>query len=85
MKENAGSRIPAFTKAESKIVKGSFDFIGIIHYLTASIKDNSRSLAEEHRDYTADAAVTIAGTTCIRRYSSLFYLDFNRADKVIND
>ncbi|KAH7517069.1 hypothetical protein FEM48_Zijuj09G0023100 [Ziziphus jujuba var. spinosa] len=61
MKENAGSRIPAFTKAESKIVKGSFDFIGIIHYLTASIKDNSRSLAEEHRDYTADAAVTIAG------------------------
>ena len=61
MKKNAGSRIPAFTKEESKMVKGSFDFIGVIHYLTTSVKDNSDILATEHRDYAADSA-TLTGT-----------------------
>ena len=70
MKKNAGSRIPAFTKEESKMVKGSFDFIGVIHYFTVSVKDNSDILATEHRDYTADSAVTLTGTG-IRFYNFL--------------
>lgn len=61
MKENAGSRIPSFTKAESKMVKGSFDFIGVVHYMTMHIKDNPGNLASEHRDYVADSAATLVG------------------------
>lgn len=61
MKKNAGSRIPSFTKLESKMVKGSFDFIGIIHYITNNVKDNPISLLTEHRDYSADQAVKLIG------------------------
>lgn len=32
MKKNAGKRLPAFTKLESELVKGSIDFIGLNHY-----------------------------------------------------
>lgn len=62
MKENAGSRIPAFTEAESKLVKGSLDFVGVIHYFVVSVKDNSNILAAEQRDYFADSAITYTGT-----------------------
>ncbi|KAG7541220.1 Glycoside hydrolase superfamily [Arabidopsis thaliana x Arabidopsis arenosa] len=34
MKKTVGSRLPVFSKEESEQVKGSSDFIGIIHYLT---------------------------------------------------
>ncbi|PON84195.1 Glycoside hydrolase [Trema orientale] len=59
MKENAGSRIPTFTKLESTMVKGAFDFIGVIHYTTCKIKDNPTSLMAELRDFDSDKAVTI--------------------------
>ena len=32
MKKNVGSRLPSFTKVQSELIKGSFDFIGINHY-----------------------------------------------------
>ncbi|KAK9281125.1 hypothetical protein L1049_004018 [Liquidambar formosana] len=57
MKENAGSRIPAFTSDESKQVKGSFDFLGVNHYYSSYIKDNSSSLKMDQRDYGGDMAV----------------------------
>ncbi|KAK7277737.1 hypothetical protein RJT34_22752 [Clitoria ternatea] len=59
MKANAGVRIPAFTNHESKLVKGSYDFIGIIHYTNANITDNSDILNNKLRDYTADMAAKI--------------------------
>ncbi|XP_027365302.1 hydroxyisourate hydrolase-like [Abrus precatorius] len=59
MKTNAGARIPAFTNHESELVKGSFDFIGLIHYATANVTDNSESLNIKLRDYTGDMAATI--------------------------
>ncbi|XP_048336893.2 beta-glucosidase 11-like [Ziziphus jujuba] len=62
MKENAGSRIPRFTKAESKIVKGAFDFIGVNHYMAMHVGDNSSNMALEHRDYLADSATTPVDT-----------------------
>ncbi|KAF3442435.1 hypothetical protein FNV43_RR16351 [Rhamnella rubrinervis] len=61
MKQIAGSRIPAFTKAESELVKGSFDFIGIVHYFPLSVKDNSRVLEYEYRDYYMDQAIVNPG------------------------
>ena len=59
MKEIVGSRLPAFTNHESKQVKGSVDFIGVIHYYGLYAKDNSNSLKMEYRDYNMDAAVEL--------------------------
>ncbi|KAB1214494.1 Beta-glucosidase 11 [Morella rubra] len=60
MKKNVGSRLPAFTKLESNQVKGSFDFIGVNYYLSVYVKDNSRKLEMEVRNFDADMAVDIA-------------------------
>lgn len=59
MKKNAGTRIPTFTKLESRQVKGSFDFLGLNHYSTAQVKDMSISLQMDIRDFNADMAVMI--------------------------
>ncbi|GAY48808.1 hypothetical protein CUMW_114590 [Citrus unshiu] len=56
MKQNAGSRLPAFTDRESQQIKGSADFIGVINYCMIYIKDNPSSLKQEHRDWSADTA-----------------------------
>ncbi|KAH1058311.1 Hydroxyisourate hydrolase [Glycine soja] len=61
MKTNAGERIPAFTNHESKQVKGSFDFIGVIHYTNLNVSDNSDALKNQLRDFTADMAANIFG------------------------
>ncbi|KAL7198199.1 hypothetical protein ACSBR2_020673 [Camellia fascicularis] len=53
VKKNAGSRIPEFTKVVSKLVKGSFDFLGVNHYNTLYIKDKPSSL-KINRDFNAD-------------------------------
>ena len=59
MKRNAGSRIPAFTNYESKLVKGSLDFIGVTYYTYAIVKDNPDSLKIQLRDFGADKAATV--------------------------
>ncbi|GAB4861429.1 glycosyl hydrolase 1 [Ancistrocladus abbreviatus] len=59
MKKNVGKRLPTFTAKESRLVKGSLDFIGINHYTTIYIKDNANSLKTEPRDFFADMAVAI--------------------------
>ncbi|KAF6175312.1 hypothetical protein GIB67_021817 [Kingdonia uniflora] len=62
MKKNAGSRIPSFTKEESKLVKGSADFIGLNHYFTIYIKDNPNNPATGVPDYNADMAIELSAT-----------------------
>ncbi|KAL4395399.1 hypothetical protein AHAS_Ahas02G0248100 [Arachis hypogaea] len=59
MRETAGARIPSFTNRESELVKGSCDFIGLIHYSNANITDNSEALKNNLRDYTADIAAKL--------------------------
>nr|GFA83853.1 beta-glucosidase 11-like isoform X2 [Tanacetum cinerariifolium] len=59
MKKNAGNRIPTFTKLESDLIKGSFDFVGINHYDKFYIKDNPSSLDMDIRDVAADMAVKL--------------------------
>lgn len=59
VKKNAGKRIPAFTRYESMQVKGSFDFIGVNHYATLYVVDNSSSLEFNGRDVMADMAIKI--------------------------
>ncbi|XP_061347337.1 hydroxyisourate hydrolase-like isoform X1 [Gastrolobium bilobum] len=59
MKANAGARIPAFTNRESKQVKGSYDFIGVIHYNNINVTDNTDALKTKLRDYSADMAAQL--------------------------
>lgn len=59
MKQNVGSRLPAFTNLESKLVKGSFDFIGLIHYNNMYVRDRCSSLKMEYRNYDLDAAIEL--------------------------
>ncbi|KAI4301406.1 hypothetical protein L6164_034689 [Bauhinia variegata] len=62
MKKLAGSKIPSFTDRESKQVKGSCDFIGIIHYAILNVTDNSESWKRQVRDINADmGALTVFG------------------------
>jgi len=62
MKENAGQRLPSFTKIEAEKVKGSFDFIGLNHYTSAYVKDTSNGPIPRLRDYTTDMFATITGS-----------------------
>lgn len=64
MKKNTGNRIPSFTKLESEMIKGSFDFFGINHYNTIQIKDNPTSLEMDIRDFGADMAATLICMPC---------------------
>ncbi|KAF1860907.1 hypothetical protein Lal_00000321 [Lupinus albus] len=59
MKTNAGTRMPTFTIRESKLVKGSHDFIGVIHYNNVNVTDNSDTLNRKLRDFNADMAAMI--------------------------
>lgn len=59
MKTNAGERIPTFTNSESEQVKGSYDFIGVIHYTNVNVTDNSEALKNQLRDLRADMAANI--------------------------
>ena len=62
MKKNAGTRIPALTRHDFELVKGSFDFIGLNHYATFYIKDDPSSHKMEIRDVNTDIAATIMCT-----------------------
>ncbi|OAY49522.1 beta-glucosidase 11 [Manihot esculenta] len=59
MKKNAGLRLPVLANQESELVKGAFDFIGLIHYTTVYVMDSSKSLKLENRDFNADMAVAL--------------------------
>ncbi|PIA61391.1 hypothetical protein AQUCO_00300732v1 [Aquilegia coerulea] len=57
LKKHAGSKIPTFTPQQSELVKGSFDFLGLNHYQTVQITDDSNSLKLEERDAYKDMGV----------------------------
>ncbi|CAN0889013.1 Lactase/phlorizin hydrolase [Linum grandiflorum] len=63
MKRNIGSRLPTFTSKESELVKGAFDFLGLIHYMQVQVKDNSKSLNMEVRDFIADMGAQVIYVT----------------------
>ncbi|KAH9730418.1 Beta-glucosidase 11 [Citrus sinensis] len=69
MKQNVGSRLPAFSDRESKQVKGSADFLGVINYYIVYVKDNPSSLNQKLRDWNADSATEIFCQNTPRRSS----------------
>ncbi|KAH7676639.1 Beta-glucosidase protein [Dioscorea alata] len=59
MKKIVGSRLPVFTKSQSEYLKGTIDFIGLNHYTSAYVADNSvEALAMPIRDYNNDMLAT---------------------------
>ncbi|CAK9322856.1 unnamed protein product [Citrullus colocynthis] len=54
MKKRVGPRLPIFTKDESNLVKGSYDFIGVIYYKDMIIKYIPNPWNIENRDVFAD-------------------------------
>lgn len=63
MRTRVGSRLPKFSPAESRAVKGSFDFIGINHYTTWYAKHNSTNIIGVLlNDTTADMGATTLRT-----------------------
>ncbi|XP_059065630.1 beta-glucosidase 22 isoform X1 [Cryptomeria japonica] len=55
-KKNVGSRLPNFTKEQSKKLKGSFDFVGLNHYGTSYVSDSSSQWIAVERDYMRDSS-----------------------------
>ncbi|XP_074358413.1 beta-glucosidase 3-like [Apium graveolens] len=62
IKKNAGKKIPSFTKTESLWLKGSLDFVGVNHYASGYIKDQTINLNVDSRDVMADMAVQLICT-----------------------
>ncbi|XP_057852628.1 beta-glucosidase 22 isoform X3 [Cryptomeria japonica] len=58
IKEMVGSRLPTFSKQQSKKLKASFDFIGVIHYNTFYVSDAYWPPGE--RDYPRDMLSTVS-------------------------
>ncbi|XP_039119074.1 beta-glucosidase 22-like [Dioscorea cayenensis subsp. rotundata] len=66
MKKIVGSRLPVFTKSQSEYVKGSFDFIGLNHYSSSFVADNSvEALAMPVRDCISDMMATFTASNNI--------------------
>ncbi|WZZ46800.1 hypothetical protein YC2023_043059 [Brassica napus] len=72
MKRTVGSRLPVFSLEESEQVKGSSDFIGIIHYLAASVTSiNFKPSLSGHPDFYSDMG---ASMTYLGNFSAFEYV-----------
>ncbi|KAJ8644861.1 hypothetical protein MRB53_006609 [Persea americana] len=67
VKQMVGNRLPIFTRQESNEIRGSFDFIGMNHYITLYVMDNSTwiptSKSEEELPDSPEVPDTFAVTT----------------------
>ncbi|XP_019088924.1 PREDICTED: beta-glucosidase 3 isoform X2 [Camelina sativa] len=71
MKRSVGSRLPVFSKEESEQVKGSSDFIGIIHYLAASVTNiELKPSLSGNPDFHSDMGVSM---TYLGNFSAFEY------------
>ncbi|RWR72709.1 Non-cyanogenic beta-glucosidase [Cinnamomum micranthum f. kanehirae] len=60
MRSLVGQRLPKFTKEQSRMVNGSFDFIGL-NYYTANYAVNNPHSDELHKSPSTDSHVTLTG------------------------
>ncbi|CAA7031032.1 unnamed protein product [Microthlaspi erraticum] len=71
MKRTVGSRLPVFSEEESEQVKGSSDFIGIIHYLAASVTNAQlKTCLSRNPDFYSDMGVSM---TLLGNFSAFEY------------
>ncbi|KAJ4867745.1 Beta-glucosidase 10 [Raphanus sativus] len=59
MKRVVGTRLPVFSEEESEQVRGSSDFIGVIHYTTLYVTESkpSPSILPSNQDFSTDMGV----------------------------
>ncbi|KAK3204356.1 hypothetical protein Dsin_018402 [Dipteronia sinensis] len=61
MRSLVGDRLPKFTKAQSEMLKGSFDFLGI-NYYTTNYAQHSLTVPRFNRSYSTDSRVTASSS-----------------------
>ncbi|CAL2248414.1 unnamed protein product [Prunus armeniaca] len=59
MRDHVGSRLPKFTKEQSKLLIGSFDFLGL-NYYTSYYASNAPQNNSVYASYTTDASVNLS-------------------------
>ena len=59
MKSTVGERLPKFTKAQSKLLKSSFDFLGLNYYTAFYAEHATFSNYSINRSYDADIQATL--------------------------
>ena len=73
MRSLVGDRLPKFTKEQSKLVKGSLDFLGL-NYYTASYAVYSHHFKAENASYLTDSRANLSCTNSnIWSYDSIFF------------
>jgi beta-glucosidase len=70
MRELVGNRLPEFSKEQSEMVKGAFDFIGL-NYYASSYADNDPPSYGHNNSYNTDSHAKITGE---QHYHGLVYL-----------
>ncbi|KAF9623055.1 hypothetical protein IFM89_036191 [Coptis chinensis] len=80
MREIVGSRLPNFTENDSKLLKGSFDIIGLNHYCGFYLQDFPRPSDKYGSDYFRDISVkpSFAGGAYTALRNGLLVRDFTR-------
>ncbi len=61
MRSLVGNRLPKFTKKQSKLLNGSFDFIGL-NYYTAFYVANAPHLNAGNASYLTDSRANLSST-----------------------
>lgn len=62
MRSLVGSRLQKFTEAQSKMVKGSIDFLGVNYYTARYAEDSTTADSiNTNLSYTTDMHVTLTG------------------------
>jgi len=78
MKRAVGSRLPIFSKEESEQVKGSSDFIGIMHYFPALVENiKLKPSLSRNTDFYSDMGVSL---TCRNQHLNLLY---NKTNSIV--
>ncbi|KAI9196986.1 hypothetical protein LWI28_028772 [Acer negundo] len=57
MRSLVGDRLPKFTKAQSEMLRGSFDFLGV-NYYTTNYAQHSLTVPKFNKSYSTDSRVT---------------------------
>ncbi|XP_056865034.1 beta-glucosidase 3 isoform X2 [Raphanus sativus] len=70
MKRIVGSRLPLFTEEESALVKGSSDFLGVIHYLATSVTSVTHVESQREPNFYTDMGISMK---FIGNYTSFDY------------
>jgi beta-glucosidase/6-phospho-beta-glucosidase/beta-galactosidase len=73
MKSLAGNRLPKFTEAQSKLLKGSLDFLGV-NYYTTNYAESAPSTNGVNVSYVTDRQLTL--TSMLQNYNNFLLFAF---------